>query len=127
MRRVPRPIVNCEERVIGMLGGQPRDPGWEDLGAEAAREMEEARQQLEGASSVKGAKRNHRRGEFLAGAVGASYGGGRTVSLHFSTLKLESNPRSDCRKCGQLRHDDACDAQSTQLPKHSTHGRFCSV
>lgn len=76
MRRTPRPIVDSEETVLAVLGGQPRSPEWEGVARDAAEAMEEAQQQCE---SLKGGHRSHRRGDFLAGAIGASYGGGRTV------------------------------------------------
>ena len=76
MRRAPRPIVDSEEHVIAMLGGRPRGPEWDDVTSNTTEAMEKARQQCE---SLKGGHRSHCRGEFLAGAVGTSYGGGRTV------------------------------------------------
>lgn len=81
MHSKPRPIVDVDECVIAVLGGKPRDPGWDGVSDRASQAMEEARQQCERANSLKVEQRSHRRGEFLAGAIGASYGGGRKVRM----------------------------------------------
>ena len=73
MCRAPRPVVDPEEHVIAMLGWQPRGPEWDNVASNATKAMEKARQQRE---SLKGVRRGHRRGEFLAGAAGTSYEGG---------------------------------------------------
>lgn len=69
-------ITDDGDRVIGVLCGQPEDPTWDKCHHNAAEAVKEAGDNLRfprGADS-------HRRGDFPAVAVGASFGGGQRVS-----------------------------------------------
>jgi len=77
-----RPIIDDEDRVIVILGGSPRDAGWKELAVDAANTMEDTRVELDESGVLQEKQRSHRRGEFIACAIGNSHGGGRKVRLH---------------------------------------------
>lgn len=59
--------------IFAVLGGTPRDNGWGEVAADAAKAVEEASQKVDaGAKNV-----NHHRGNFPAFAAGISHGGGQ--------------------------------------------------
>jgi hypothetical protein len=77
-----RPVIDDEGRVIVILGGSPRDAGWKELAVDAANAMEDARVELDESGVLEEKQRSHRRGEFIACAIGNSHGGGRKVRFH---------------------------------------------
>jgi len=60
----------------------PNDEGWEEACRSAAAAIEEARGRL----TVPRQHKDHRRGRFLALAVGISHGGGQVVSATLALL-----------------------------------------
>lgn len=75
--RSSRPIVDSDKRVIGILGGEPRDPNWKN---EVTTPLTEAFREGAKAALFTSDQKNHRRGNFAALASGISYGGGQRVS-----------------------------------------------
>lgn len=69
-----RPLADSDGRVFGVLAGMPKDKGWAEVGAAAAKAIEEARLQV----NIPPKLSNHCRGQFPALAVGISHGGGQT-------------------------------------------------
>ncbi|THU94601.1 hypothetical protein K435DRAFT_668150 [Dendrothele bispora CBS 962.96] len=68
------PIVDSQERIIALLAGNPvNDSSWPAIIEEAARELEDAREQL----IVDKEAQEHRRGKYVAASVGNSIGGGQ--------------------------------------------------
>ena len=41
--RLCHPLADSDRRVVGVLGGMPKDPNWDDLQLEAAQEIENVR------------------------------------------------------------------------------------
>ncbi|KAL7278561.1 hypothetical protein ACG7TL_007560 [Trametes sanguinea] len=72
--RAPHLILDCQERVIGVLVGAPRDETWPCVMSELCAALEVARSSL----PAQGTAGEHRRGRFAAIACGISYGGGQT-------------------------------------------------
>lgn len=73
--RTATPILDSAGRVIGVCAGCPNDTTWEGLQRDAAAAMEAALGQCD----FSGEEVDHRRGQFPALAVGASFGGGQRV------------------------------------------------
>lgn len=70
-------LVDSEDRVIGILGGQPKNAEeWERVCREAAEALENSR----GSCSFSDKQVKHRRGAFPALAVGIAHGDGTLVS-----------------------------------------------
>jgi hypothetical protein len=70
-------LLDSEDRVIGILGGQPKNTDeWERVCREAAEALENAC----GSCSFSNKQVNHRCGAFPALAVGIAHGDGTTVS-----------------------------------------------
>ncbi|KAF7306964.1 hypothetical protein MIND_00489200 [Mycena indigotica] len=80
------PLLDSEGRVYGLLGGKPRDRGWDDLCKRANAEVERQHKEL----NVSDEKREHRRAArpFAAVARRVSHGGGQTVRSSFSPAAL---------------------------------------
>lgn len=78
------PITDDQVRVVGVCAGCPADSTWEATHKAAAEAIDKARQDLRHLSEK---WVRHRRGDFLALAVGISYGGGQKVS-RFNTMHL---------------------------------------
>ncbi|KAJ6514875.1 hypothetical protein C8R47DRAFT_1063654 [Mycena vitilis] len=95
---VPTPLVDSQREVIGVLGGGPRDPGWQaDVADAAAHAMEQVAQELYGdtfyaevyytrkhgkkkttaAHSIPASQEIPRRGPHHSESVGISMGGGQ--------------------------------------------------
>lgn len=73
---VPTPILDHKERVIGVCAGRPDDASWGTMQQDAAAELNDARERCR----FSRASATHRRGQFPALAVGASFGGGQQVT-----------------------------------------------
>ncbi|TDL13952.1 hypothetical protein BD410DRAFT_817250 [Rickenella mellea] len=71
--RTPKPLVDSENRVLGVLAGQPKDEGWAGVATDAFDAIQDER----GRMSFSDKQVNHRRGDFPAVGVGVSYGGGQ--------------------------------------------------
>jgi hypothetical protein len=85
-------LVDSEDRVIGILGGQPKNAAeWERVCKEAA----EALENLRSSCSFSNKQTNHRRGAFPAVAVGISHGNGTQVS----TLSFTPPPPTPADSC----------------------------
>ncbi|THU96674.1 hypothetical protein K435DRAFT_819404 [Dendrothele bispora CBS 962.96] len=74
------PIVDSQERVIGVLAGCPNQENWEGLMSDAANEIAHTRKEIKFTDK----QLNGGRGEFPAIAVGISYGGGRKEPGNFA-------------------------------------------
>jgi hypothetical protein len=75
--RTTRLLVDSEDRVIGILGGQPKNAKeWEKICKEAVEALENGR----GLCTFLDKQLNHGRGDFPAVAVGISHGNGTQVS-----------------------------------------------
>ncbi|THU78668.1 hypothetical protein K435DRAFT_876387 [Dendrothele bispora CBS 962.96] len=74
------PIVDSQERIIALLAGNPvNDLSWPAIIEEAARELEDAREQL----IVDKEAQEHRRGKYVVASVGNSIGGGQKHPMPF--------------------------------------------
>lgn len=71
------PITDDRLRVVGVCAGYPDDSTWEATHIAAAEAIDRARQAFRYFSEK---WIRHRRGDFLALAVGVSYGGGQKVN-----------------------------------------------
>lgn len=80
--RICRPIVDADNRIIGILGGMPRDTNWDAVQLDAARAIDAARDKLH----FEDKDLHHRRGKFAALGVGISHGGGQKVRHILSYL-----------------------------------------
>ena len=80
--RIAAPILDNAGRIIAICAGSPDDPAWDALRQDAAAEMEAVRSHCIFSNDAI----NHRRGLFLALAVGISFGGGQRVSWLFYSL-----------------------------------------
>ena len=74
--RAAAPILDNAGHVIAICAGSPDDPAWDALHQDAAAEMEATRARCFFSNDAI----NHRRGLFLALAIGISFGGGQKVS-----------------------------------------------
>jgi hypothetical protein len=81
--RETRPLVDCNRRVFGLLGGMPKAQDWDDVQKDASLGIEVARPQL----IVPQKYLHHRRGHFPALAVGISHGGGQSYPQVLSNGK----------------------------------------
>jgi hypothetical protein len=80
-------LLDSEDRVIGILGGQPKNAKeWERVSREAAEALEDTR----GSCSFSDKQVNHCHGAFPALAVGIAHGDGTIVS--YPTLCLPHFP-----------------------------------
>lgn len=73
------PLVDRQNRILGVLGGQPKDrEGWQNVVQAASDGVESAgpRCKFNEKQSI------HRRGAFPALACGMSFGGGQMVRRH---------------------------------------------
>ncbi|KAJ7876467.1 hypothetical protein B0H14DRAFT_2568182 [Mycena olivaceomarginata] len=73
--KAPRPLVDKEMRIIGVLGGHPNDPEYLRQTQKAAEELEKARGEL----NFRPNQRGGRRGAFSSVSAGISFGGGQQV------------------------------------------------
>lgn len=74
------PILDNAKRVIGICAGIPEGSDWGRVNRDASSAIETAHS----ACMFADADLKHRRGDFPALAVGASFGGGQTVSSFYS-------------------------------------------
>ena len=104
--------MDCEDRVLGVLAGQPDDPEWGNVAAAASAALDEARVQCGFAADGF----DHRRGTFAAVARGVSFGGGQTVCAPAMgggyTLSVV------CKVPGTLRNDETVANALTALCKN---------
>ncbi|KAI0659203.1 hypothetical protein C8Q70DRAFT_915667 [Cubamyces menziesii] len=70
----PRLLIDCDNVVVGVLAGRPRDTSWDIAVQEAAELLVETRRRC----SMDGHCHIHRRGTYAAVHVGISMGGGQT-------------------------------------------------
>ena len=120
--RTPTPIVDRRERVIGLCAGCPDDPSWGKTKDDAADGVEDARKLCRFPSGSTA----HRRGQFPALAVGASFGGGQQVGRlpDDNTISTESNIAD---KIIYLRATGGeVDASSALAPKIGPLGLVCT-
>ncbi|EIW51293.1 uncharacterized protein TRAVEDRAFT_54687 [Trametes versicolor FP-101664 SS1] len=82
--REPRPILDRNGRVVGVLVGQPRDDKWVEVNAALESTFEIARDAFQRPAS----KRKPRRGAYAAATCGISYGGGQT---HVRNMSLSAH------------------------------------
>jgi hypothetical protein len=68
--------------------GQPDDPKWRDVAADAAEVMQEVQRLGADMDLFTDKNLHHQRGEFLAIPVGISFGGGQTVSSSLGFYKV---------------------------------------
>ena len=80
-RSTSRKILDCKQRIIAVLVGQPNDPTWDQVAHDAAAVMEEVREAGEEEECFSEKFLSHRRGEFVAFPVGVSFGGGQKVRV----------------------------------------------
>lgn len=84
--RTCQPIVDADDRIIGVLGGMPKNTNWGEVQLEAARAIEAARSQLQ----FENKDMHHRRGKFAALGVGVSHGGGQKACRAFYRICLRT-------------------------------------
>lgn len=75
--RSSRPIIDTDRRVVGVLGGQPQDPKWQN---DVVDPITTAFKEGGAKARFTPNQKDHRRGPFAAVAAGISYGGGQRVS-----------------------------------------------
>ncbi|KAF8059318.1 hypothetical protein FPV67DRAFT_1426687, partial [Lyophyllum atratum] len=73
--KVPKPLLDCSSRVVGVFAGQPDGESWSSTLAKAVTLLEKAR--AEGTFSQK--QLHHSRGKFPTLASGFAHGGGRAA------------------------------------------------
>ncbi|TDL13644.1 hypothetical protein BD410DRAFT_846742 [Rickenella mellea] len=69
----PRPIVDGKDRVVAVLVGRPRDPGWAALSNDVFTTISKARDRCTFSQD----QADHRRGQFPTLSIGTSFGGGQ--------------------------------------------------
>ncbi|TFK61702.1 hypothetical protein BDN72DRAFT_777948, partial [Pluteus cervinus] len=85
--RIPHTILDDQDRIVAVLVGRPRDPEWGEVMVDAARTCTQVREAGERDGLFKDEHTSHRRGDFTAISLGASYGGGQTVRDLFHPMK----------------------------------------
>ncbi|TDL13864.1 hypothetical protein BD410DRAFT_734771 [Rickenella mellea] len=73
MTRDPRPLVDCNNRVFGVLAGRPSGSFWNEVTRDAYCEIERTRTRC----IFRRKDRRHRRGIFPVQSCGISFGGGQ--------------------------------------------------
>jgi len=76
--RTPHALLDRNKRILAALAGRPSgDQSWDGVNVDATDAMQEARSRL----NFSPGDLDHRRGLHASLAVGASHGGGTTVSV----------------------------------------------
>ncbi|KAH6891820.1 hypothetical protein BKA70DRAFT_1119571 [Coprinopsis sp. MPI-PUGE-AT-0042] len=88
--RTPLPIVDKKtNKIIGVLAGQPSEPGWPETCSVLANLLESERHNLSTPKCPEGEGSSGGRGAFVAKQTGYSHGGGRTEPGPFDNVKLD--------------------------------------
>ncbi len=82
------PVVDAEDRVIGILAGCPDGKdAWEKVSLQAQGYLEASEARLRGTKR----ERDHRRGAFATLRSGVSHGGGQTHPMNYHNGPVESD------------------------------------